>query len=163
MESSFFKKLQRVFVSVSLIWIINLFVGVLILAVAWFVGSRVDEPIIKGIAPPVVGQIKNVLIGLGIFEVLIGLFIKKRIMAQLDRLSIEDEDSFILKFSKIYSSAHLVPASIALSISLYGLLLIFAGAEKNSTIPLFIISYIGLWLFQPRIKELRAIASKGVK
>lgn len=159
-ETGVSKDIHRIFISVSILWLGYLFLGLVIALIWWVLTSHVKGPIIKGISPEFMTQLRNILVGIGVVEILIGLWLKNRFTE-----SIKPDSSHPVKAGNIdlsavaraYAQAHLVPSALALSVSFYALIIGLAGGDKNSVVLTFIISFFGLWLFQPRIKQLRLL------
>lgn len=156
-ETGVSKDIHRIFISVSVLWLGYLFLGLVIALIWWILTSHVKEPIIKGSSPEFMVQLRNILVGIGVVEILIGLWLKNRFME-----SIKTDPSHPVKISfsavaRAYAQAHLIPSALALSVSFYALIIGLAGGDKNSVVLTFIISFFGLWLFQPRIKQLQSL------
>ncbi len=151
------KKLQRLFISVSMIWFAHLVLGVVIVIVAWFLSTKPQRP---PLSPVEIKVLQHVLIGLSVAELAIGFFLKRRFMERFSPLPTDTPEAIFNNLAGVYSRAHLIPASLAFSTSLYGLILSVMGADKNTVVIFFIVCFVGLWLFQPRIRQLRTFASE---
>ncbi len=138
--------------------------GIIVALISWALMSYSREPLIKGISSDIVIQLRNILIAIGVGEIILGLWLKTRFLEsakKTDRESLSSKSSELFQtITKAYAQAHLIPAALAIGPAFYGLILGCMGADKNSVILLFIISFFGLWLFQPRIKQLRTLVSQ---
>jgi len=159
-ESDLSKILRRIFTSVSIIWLIFLLMGIIVAVATWTITGTGKEPLIKGFAGEQLVQLRNILIGMGVVEILIGSWFKNRFLKPVQKTTINDQTKSLSIVAKSYAQAHLVPSSMALSVSFYALVLGVMGADRNSIILILIISFFGLWLFQPRMKSLKALVSQ---
>jgi len=159
-EADLSKILRRIFTSVSILWLTFLIMGIIVAIATWIITGNGKEPLIKGFSGAQLVQLRNILIGMGIVEILIGSWFKNRFLRPAQNINFNDQTKNLSTVAKSYAQAHLVPASMALSVSFYALALGFMGADRNSIILLLIISFFGLWLFQPRMKTLRALVTK---
>lgn len=150
------QEIRRIFTSVSILWLGYLFIGIIIAGAWWIISEKSTHPIIKGFSPDLVVQLRNVLMVIGIVEILIGLWLKNKF---LESLKLREKSTPLNFFfiAKSYAQAHLIPSALALSVTFFGLLIGLVGGDKNSVILMFIISFFGLWLFQPRIKQLQSV------
>jgi len=134
--------------------------GIIVVVATWAITGTGKGPLIKGLPSEELVRLRNILIGMGIVEILIGSWFKNRFLKPVQKITSDDQTRNLSTVAKTYAQAHLVPASIALSVSFYALALGLMGADRNSIILLFIISFFGLWLFQPRMKALRALVDQ---
>lgn len=162
-ETEITKNIRRTFISVSILWLGYLMIGIIVALVSWAAMGYSKEPLIRGISPEFLIQLRNILIAIGVGEIILGLWLKSRFLESAKNKPEEDKaksSDFFPTITKTYAQAHLIPSALAIGPAFYGLILGFMGADKNSVILLFIISFFGLWLFQPRIKQLRALVSQ---
>jgi hypothetical protein len=159
-ESDLAKILRRIFTSVSILWLIFFTMGIIVAGASWAITGTGKEPLIKGFSSEQLVQLRNILIGMGIVEILIGSWFKNRFLKPVQKGTSNNQTKTLSTVAKNYAQAHLVPASMALSVSFYALALGLMGADRNSILLLLIISFFGLWLFQPRMKALRALVTQ---
>ncbi|MCX7823103.1 MAG: hypothetical protein N2260_06655 [Syntrophobacterales bacterium] len=152
-ETEVSKNIRRIFISVSILWLGYLFIGIMVAGIWWILSDRMKDPIIKGISSEFLPQLRNILIGIGVIEIVVGLWLKNKFMESLTG----GKDLNLQRIAKSYAQAHLIPSALALSISFYGLIMGLSGGDKNSVLLMFIISFFGLWLFQPKIKKLQSL------
>ncbi len=152
--------LRRIFISVSMLWLGFLIIGIVTAVVTWIITGDGKDPILKGVPINQISQLRNILIGLGVIEILIGYWVKNRFLQSAQKVETIEKDKIFPLIAKLYAQAHLVPASMALSVSFYALILGLIGADRNSVTILLIISFFGLWLFQPRMKQLKALIAQ---